>query len=152
MLNIYFGDMEEVIFNPPMYFKNTYEKEWIENDFSIEMIKDVDKSAVIAGGVIDSPVFGLIPPERLSGGVKTLILINHVPDKVFNASACGDNCAKWLLEMGKTKDITIRLGYMMDFGEEPFDIHILNNDTYAHNMRELLEKGGTFLAGGHHEG
>ena len=63
------------------------------------MIKDVDSSTVLGSGAIDSPIMGIISPERLSGGVKTLILIDNVPDKVFNASNCGDNCATWLLKL-----------------------------------------------------
>ena len=97
MLNIYFGDMEEAIYNPAVYFKNTYQDSWITNERSKAMIKDVDKSTVIAPRIIESPVLGAITPRELSGGVKTLILIDQVPNKVFNASTCGDNCAKhWL--------------------------------------------------------
>ncbi len=40
------------------------------------MIKDVDKSTVIAPRIIESPVLGAITPRELSGGVKTLILID----------------------------------------------------------------------------
>lgn len=61
------------------------------------MIRDVDRSEVIGPRVIDSPVLDGISPRELSGGVKTLIAICKKPDVVFNASACGDNCAKWLL-------------------------------------------------------
>lgn len=49
------------------------------------MIKDVDKSEVVSDECIISPVLGQIPPERLSGGVKTLLLILNEPDKIFNA-------------------------------------------------------------------
>ena len=31
MLNIYFGEMEEAIYNPAVYFKNTYQDSWITN-------------------------------------------------------------------------------------------------------------------------
>ena len=48
MLNIYLGNMENVIFHPPTYFDNTYEDEWITDPLSIEMIKDVDKSVVVS--------------------------------------------------------------------------------------------------------
>ena len=41
-----------------------------------KMIEDIDKSAVLDSGVIDSPVLGKIPPVGLSGGVKTLILVS----------------------------------------------------------------------------
>jgi len=68
MLNIFFGDMKDVIFNTSVYFKNVYHDEWITAPLSVEMIADVDKSKVIDGGVIDSPVLGKIPPTGLSGG------------------------------------------------------------------------------------
>lgn len=34
--------------------------------------------------------------------------------KVFNASVCRDNCAKWILSIGESKDLTINLRYIMD--------------------------------------
>ena len=76
MLKIYYGDMDNVIFNTSVYFKNVYQEAWITEPLAMEMIEDVDQSKVIAGGVIDSPVLGKIPPISLSGGVKTLILIS----------------------------------------------------------------------------
>lgn len=145
MLNIYFGDMEEAIYNPAVYFKNTYQDSWITNERSKAMIKDVDKSTVIAPRIIESPVLGAITPRELSGGVKTLILIDQVSNQVFNASTCGDNCAKWLLKMGEEKDITINLRYLMDFGEQEFTIHILNTDEIVHNMEELVVIAGMFV-------
>ena len=56
---------------------------------------------------IDSPVLGVIAPANLSGGVKTLILIDKIPEMVFNASNCGDNCAAWLLKIGSKQDVTV---------------------------------------------
>ena len=88
MLNIFYGDMPEAIYNLAVYFKNTYMDEWITDELSREMIKDVDNSVVLGPRVIDSPVLGGISPRELSGGVKTLILISKVPEKIFNASAC----------------------------------------------------------------
>ena len=55
----------------------------------------MNDSEVLSDECINSPVLGQIPPERLSGGVKTLLLILNEPDRIFNASTCGDNCAKW---------------------------------------------------------
>ena len=145
MLNIYFGDMPQAIYNTAVYFKNTYEDEWITAELSREMIKDIDRSTVIAPRVIDSPVLGAITPRELSGGVKTLILIAHVPDKIFNASTCGDNCAKWLLKMGEEKDITINLRHLMDFGNGKFDIHILNTGQIVHSMEEMIPIAGMIV-------
>lgn len=120
MLNIFYGDMPEAIYNTAVYFKNVYEDEWITDPLSREMIADVDKSVVLGSGIIDSPVLRKIPPLSLSGGVKTLMLIDHMPEQIFNASTCGDNCAKWLLKIGEEKDITVNLRHLMDFGEGNF--------------------------------
>ena len=97
MLSIYLGDMEGAIYHPPTYFDNTYEDEWITDPLSVEMILDVDKSKVVGYHLIESPVLGPISPKELSGGVKTLMLMAFDEnDRVFNASVCGDDCAKWI--------------------------------------------------------
>lgn len=108
------------------------------------MIKDIDGSDVKGPRVIDSPVLGSISTERLSGGVKTLILMAHDDVHVFNASACGDNCAKWILKIatelaGRGRDLHIRLGYLMDFGDEPFEIEVENVHMVVHSSKELAE-------------
>ena len=138
MLSVYYGDMPEAIYNPALFFKNSYSDDWITDELSKEMIRDVDKSEVIGPRIIDSPVLGGITPRELSGGVKTLICIYKRPDRVFNASACGDNCAKWLLEIGERQDVTINLRHLMDFGEKEFTIKVLNTDQTVHSMDELL--------------
>ena len=139
MLKIYFGNMQEAIYNTSVYFKNDYEDEWIIDPFVKEMIKDVDSSEVMYSGVIDSPVLGKIPPVKLSGGVKTLILVKYEPDVIFNASTCGDNCSKWLLKIAEKEDRTINLRHIMDFGKNDFLIQILNTGEYVHNMKELTD-------------
>ena len=145
MLSVFYGDMPEAIYNPVVFFKNSYTDDWIMDDLSVRMIKAVDKSDVIGPRVIDSPVLGGISPRELSGGVKTLIDIYKRPDKIFNASTCGDNCAKWLLEIGERQDVTINLRHLMDFGDGIFTIHILNTDQIVHNMRELIPIAGMIV-------
>ena len=121
MLNIYLGDMPEAIYHPPTYFDNTYEDEWITNSLSVKMIKDVDKSDVIGTHLIESPILGPISPKELSGGVKTLMLMAFDEnERVFNASACGDNCSKWILQIGEAKELTINLRHIMNFGKDAF--------------------------------
>jgi hypothetical protein len=139
MLKIIFGDCEEAIYNTSVYFKNTYRDEWITDELSVEMIKDVDKSIVVGPHLIESPVLGAISPKELSGGVKTLILINKDTSKIFNASTCGDNCAKWLLKMGKDREIVVNLRHLMDFGKGDFELEILNSRQIVRNMREYVD-------------
>jgi hypothetical protein len=145
MLHIYFGPMKEAIYNTDIYFKNTYEDSWITDPLSRKMISDIDSSTVISSGVIDSPVLGKISPLQLSGGVKTLILIAHVPEKIFNASNCGDNCAHWILEIAKSRNITINLRHLMDFGNGTFTLEILNTHTIVHSMEELVPEAGSYV-------
>lgn len=138
MLNVYFGDMPGAIFNTAVYFKNTYRDSWITNPLSVQMIKDVDKSDVVSESVIESPVLGSITPLALSGGVKTLMLVNFDRKHVFNASTCGDNCAKWLLKIAENRRVVINLHHVMDFGKGPLKIKVLNNGKIVKNMDELL--------------
>ena len=146
MLSIYLGDMKEAVYHPPTYFDNMYEDEWITNSLSVEMILDVDKSAVVGPHLIESPVLGPISPKELSGGVKTLILMAlDESNMVFNASACGDNCSKWILKIAEKKDLTINLRHSMDFGEETFEAQILNNGRQVHDMQEFVEVAGEYV-------
>ena len=145
MLKIFFGNMPEAVFNTSVYFKNAYEDEWITNPLAREMIFDIDKSTVLDSAVIDSPVMGKIPAVSLSGGVKTLILMKNEHNKIFNASTCGDNCAKWILKLAESEDLTINLRHLMDFGEGTFDIYILNTNQIVHSMKELVPIAGLYV-------
>ena len=138
MLNIYYGEMPEAIYNTAEYFKNTYQDRWITKPLSVEMIKDVDKSEVIGPNLIESPFLGPISPLQLSGGVKTLMLIDNDRNHVFNASTCGDNCAKWILSIAEKRKVVINLRHLMDFGKGSFKIKVLNNGVIAKNMEELI--------------
>lgn len=146
MLSIYLGQMDEAIYYPPVYFDNQYEDEWITEPLTIEMIKDVDKSEVVSPHLVENPVLGPISVKEISGGVKTLILMAFdETQKVFNASACGDNCAKWILEIGKRKDLTINLRHIMNFGKEDFEIKILNTGEMVYNMRQFIETAAEYV-------
>lgn len=148
MLNIVYGEMPEAVYNTSLYFDNTYYDSWLLDDFAKEMIKSVDKAEVLSGQAVKSKALGVIPATRISGGLKTLLLIYNQPEKVFNASTCGDNCAKWLLRIADKadKDITINLRHIMDFGRGKFAIRIVNNNTIVHDMSELVEYAGYYIS------
>lgn len=145
MLNIFFGNMPDAIFNTAVYFINVYEDSWITDPVAKEMILDIDRSTVLDSAVIDSPVMGKITPTSLSGGVKTLILMQNQRDKIFNASTCGDNCAKWILKLSETDDLTINLRHLMDFGNGRFSIRILNTGQIVYSMKELVPIAGVYV-------
>ena len=146
MLNIFLGNMDEAIYFPPVYFDNRYEDEWITEKLSVEMIKDVDQSVVVGPRLIDSPVLGPISVKELSGGVKTLILMAFDDSgRVFNASACGDNCAKWILHIAEKKELTINLRHIMNFGKGEFEARILNTGDVVYNMKEFIVVAGEYV-------
>lgn len=145
LLRVYFGDMPEAVYNTAVFFKNSYIDEWFEDPFVQRMVKGVDGATVLGNRLVQSKVMGLIPPTDLSGGVKTLILIYKMPERVFNASTCGDNCARWILQMAKKQDVAINLRHIMDFGNGKFDMEILNTGQKVHSMAELAMVAGDFL-------
>ena len=70
----------------------------------------------------------------------------YEPEKIFNASTCGDNCAKWILEIGKQQNLTINLRHMMSFGKDTlFDIRIANGGEFVHAMKELVPIASKYL-------
>ena len=145
MLNIFYGDMPEAIYDTSEYFDDVYEDRWITKPLTKEMIKAVDKSEVIDERAILSPVFGYMSPKGLSGGVKTLILIDNDRKNVYDATNCGGNCAKWLLKIAEKKKVIINLGYFMDFGENEFKIRVMNTGKIVKNMHDLIYEAGRYV-------
>ena len=138
MLHIKFGEMDNVNYGPS-WFKANYHPEWLKDPFVQDMILGVDKSKYVGGLVIDSPVLGPIPPERLSGGIQTLIMIYERPDLVFDATSCGENCSKWLLEIGKQKDVMVNLNYLMKFDKcDNIEVYIENENRLINNYEDYI--------------
>lgn len=148
MLNIFYGEMKESALYGPSWFKYSYDPNWFNDELVQAMMQDIDKSKYVAGHIIESSILGPIPPEKLSGGLQTLIMIYEMPDKIFDATSCGPNCNKWLLEIGKRKDVTVNLQYYMTFeGLEPLDIKVLNTDKVVNSEDELVMEALDFLEG-----
>lgn len=134
---------EEVIYDVNQYFDLYYELDWLKDEYVREMIRDVDSNRISDfedQTIIISPIFGVITPDRLSGSVKTLILLymeGH--EEIFNISTCGDNCAKWIQDIGDKKDITVRLGYAMRFDfDNGFSYYSYNNKRIVSTFDEYL--------------
>lgn len=138
MLKIWYYAGIDYMIDAQSYFDNVYEDEWLEDSFVKEMIQDVDHSTVISAHIIDSPILGAITPKELSGGVKVLILMLKDDSFVYNASNCGDNCAKWILKIAEQKDLIVYLRHIMHFKGE-FEIEIMNTGKIVHNSREYVE-------------
>lgn len=138
MLHIYFGELEKVNYGPDWFIAN-YDPLWLKDHLVQEMIRSVDSSEYVDGLVINSPILGPIPPEKLSGGVKTLIMIYEKPELIFDATSCGPNCSGWLLEIGRKKDVTINLNYLMRFDPAmDLEIYIENESRVVKNIEDYI--------------
>ena len=142
MLSIVFGDVENSVYHPPTYFDNTYLDEWITDPRTVQMIRELDQSEVISARAIDSPFLGSISVMEISGSVKTLILMLFDDSgKIFNASACGDNCAPWICRIAEEKDLTINLHHVMNFSRcEHFEAYMVNTGKTVKNYLEYLHE------------
>ena len=126
MLRIYFGNLPDEIYNTEIFYENQYDRNWVMDDFAREVIRDIDDSEVVSPDVIKNDIFGSFPSTELSAGVKTLLLIQNIPNKIFNISNCGDNCAKYLLRLAENRDIKVTLHHAMDFGND-FSVKVIND-------------------------
>jgi len=145
LLNIFWGNDDSFVYGPT-WFKYNYEQDWFSDPLVQKMMRDIDKSEYLGGVLIKSDVLGPIPPERLSGGLKTLISIYKRPDLHFDATSCGPNCAKWLLEIGNREEVTAELGYIMPFDDStPFEIKIVNTGEVVDNIKQLTYSAMPYL-------
>lgn len=138
LLTVHFGDMENVVYNTSVYFNNVYSPGWFEDPFAQRIIKSIDRGTVLGPNAIETRALGIIPPEKLSGGTKTLLLMHFMPNMVYNASNCGDNCSYWILRIAAKQNITINLYHLMDFGKGRFTIIVSNTGDIVHSMNELI--------------
>lgn len=122
MLKVRFGKSEHTVWLIDSVFDNNYEEKWFSDPLIKEMILDVDGSTVVSSNCIVNPVLGQIPPTNLSRGVKALILMLKEPEWEVWATACGNNCAKWIRKIAGMQDITISLEHFLNFGNNDFEI------------------------------
>ena len=142
MLKIHYGIREDTIVLIDIDFDHSFEPEWFNDELVKDMVLDIDKSEVIGPYCINSPVFGQISPYMLSGGVKALIMM-YKTDYVINASNCGDNCAKWIKQIAKSKDLEIDLEHIMYFNDDNdnnFHAYFINDNTLINSYAEYLIK------------
>lgn len=144
MLRIFFGSHKDEIYNTEVYYQNQYDKAWITSEFAKKIIADIDDSEVIGTDMIRNDIFGTFNSTKLSTGVKTLLLIYNQPKQIFNISNCGDNCAKYILEIAEDRDIKVCLHHAMNFGDN-FAVKVIND-----RKRKIITDPKEFLLLAHH--
>lgn len=138
LLTVHFGDMDNVVYNTSAYFNNVYSPDWFEDPFAQRIIKSIDRGTVLGPNAIETRALGIIPSEKLSSGTKTLLLMHFMPNMVYNASNCSDNCSYWILRIAAKQNIIINLYHLMDFGKGRFTMIVSNTGDIVHSMNELI--------------
>ena len=97
------------------------EPEWFDDPYVNQIVETIDKNKVLERGIFESPVLGIIGPDRLSGGCKALILAYKKPDLEQWMGLFGDNCVLPLIEISKKVDVTIVFSYAVLNLPDQFD-------------------------------
>lgn len=123
------------------YFDSVFKCNWITTEFAKKVIKAIDKTEVITENVLKSPVLGTMPPQWLSDGTKGLLLLKYDTrkDVVLRSNAFGNNCAPYILEIAREKDIVLIGRHLINFGEFTDDIEVLNVPKVCHGHAEYIQ-------------
>lgn len=91
-----------------------FENSWFDDPLVEQMILDIDETTHISGAVFDSPYLGIIPPQFLSHGVKSLIYILKAKkplEFIFMSGMFGDNCIPWLCKLSEIVDFDLCMAH-----------------------------------------
>lgn len=140
MLYIYVkGFQKDCIIDVNKYFNFRKKKDWFNEESVKKIIKGIDDTIAVKDEYLESPVFGGMAPERLSGGCKAVIMLDVIDNINIYATKCGDNCAKYIQEIAESKDIRITLHHPMIFGDDVHAVFIDSNKE-VHSYREYIEE------------
>lgn len=137
MLYITFNEPENFNRDIDVYFNNRYQKEWLQDHLVEDIIHDIDNSRLLSNYAVESPILGIIPLTRISGGAKALILMLKT-DRVIWGTACGDNCAKWIDKISRIKDITLFFEHPMTF-DCPLNGVCIDNNRAIRNSDDFMD-------------
>ena len=137
MLYITISEPQGLAKNVKSWFNGLKNKDWFNDEFVKEIIKGIDDTVAVKDEYLESPVFGGMSPERLSGGCKAVILMYELDVPVY-ATKCGDNCSPYILKVAEKKDITICLHHcLMGWGRD-FDATFIETGVVTHTIKEYV--------------
>lgn len=107
-----------------------------------QTVKDIDDCEVQDKYCIMSKIFGQIPSDMLSGGVKSCILLllkddTFVPDLIV----CGENCQEWLSRIFNMKDVKVTMtGWDLTFHNLPIKGICENDNSEIRDWKDWTDK------------
>lgn len=124
------------------YFDSWVDASVIESDYARGVIKDIENGDVISKYNVVIPIYGSVSPERLSGGVKSLLSMYANDDVIFDLASIGDNCFKQLGILASLKDIEMCSDSFRPLYRNGFegDILVKNTHNIISNDNDLYEE------------
>ena len=119
------------------FFNSHKKRDWFNDDLVKKIIKDIDNTIAVKDEYLESPVFGGMAPERLSGGCKAVILM-YVQDRPVYGTKCRDNCFKSILDVAKVKDITIYLKHCLTGWGDNFEITFVETGKVVTTKKDFV--------------
>lgn len=147
MLKYTFYYPDDMIRDIDAYFDHNYDDKWFDDPFVREMVEGVDKTKVLSSTAAESPVFGIMPITKISGGVKALILMLK-QDRPIWSPACGDNCTEYMIQIGDKRDYLIHVNHYLKFPRD-FTAECVDNGIITYTAEEFTDMCfGHFAFGG----
>ena len=99
-------DNEDTIVKAPsQLFKLAKQPEWFDDPFVKQLIEDIDGTKVLYQyALLDKNGKG-IPPEYLSNGCKSVILMKYLPDRLYSNEFFGHNCWPHIAKLAESGNI-----------------------------------------------
>ena len=122
-------------------YKLNYEKHWFEDPFNIKCVTEIDKMKMLMPGIFEHDLFGCVNYEQISGGAKTLILLNMVDNIVLPMSQLGDNCADLLYELSLKKPVHLYYEvYLLHFNPKQKVLYFETGDVFTEEEASYWER------------
>lgn len=137
MLKIRVGTMEPYDGSINDIFEDNYEDEWFDDTFVKDLVMEIDSSEVVSANLIISPILGPINYERLSGGVKVLIMLYKMPEMEQWASSCGDNCFPAMARIGNIQDVQVKFSHCPRHIPDEMEALFIDNGEIARGDKEI---------------
>ena len=137
-LSIRFGKFDDDIFFVDDVFDSFDFREWLEDDYVQAIIKDIEKCDIV-NPMTYTNQFGVFGPTDLATGTKALILMYKMDSLIIDATRCGDNCAKWIIDIAKIHPVTITLRYIMELSMIG-DFYSINSGKVCNGYKEYLHE------------
>ena len=140
MLKLWFGHKREArVGGVDTSFKLAFENEWMDDPLSRKIVESIEKSKIISNRIVDNPVMGEISIFDISSGCKQVLLMQHLETEyVYLSSTMGDNCAKWVQEVAKLRDVTLSINSMFVF-EDDVQALCMNTGAMINGYRDYLD-------------